>query len=156
MLDKIKTFFDTFFAASDEATASVEHQLNLAAAALLLEMSAQDQKVSEREIATVRQALLAHLDVSEHELDELYQLAQEEKQEATDYHQFTRLIAEHYDQDKKVHLVELLWRVAFADAELDKYEEQMVRKICDLIYVSHKDYLQTKLRVMEELGLSSP
>lgn len=153
MLDKIRVFFDTFFVAADNAEASIEHQLNLAAAALLLEMSTQDQQVSEEEITTVRQALLAHLDVSEHELDELYQLAQEEKQQATDYHQFTRLIAEHYDQDKKVHLVELLWRVAFADAELDKYEEQMVRKICDLIYVSHRDYLQTKHRVMRELGL---
>ncbi len=153
MLDKIKTFFDTFFVAGDDTTASIEHQLNLAAAALLLEMSTQDRQVSEEEIATVRQALLAHLDVSEHELDELYQLAQEEKHQATDYHQFTRLIAEHYDQDKKVHLVELLWRVAFADSELDKYEEQMVRKICDLIYVSHKDYLQTKFQVMRELGL---
>jgi uncharacterized tellurite resistance protein B-like protein len=153
MLDKIKDFFDAFFVAGDNAEANIEHQLNLAAAALLLEMSAQDQQVSEEEIATVRQALLAHLDVSEHELEELYQLAQEEKQQATDYHQFTRLIAEHYEQDKKVHLVELLWRVAFADSELDKYEEQMVRKICDLIYVSHKDYLQTKHRVMQELGL---
>jgi len=153
MLDKITTFFDTFFATTDSATSSVEHQLNLAAAALLLEMSTQDHQVSEEEIASVRQAMLAHLDVSEHDLDELYQLAQEEKQQATDYHQFTQLIAEHYDQDKKVHLVELLWRVAFADAELDKYEEQMVRKICDLIYVSHRDYLQTKHRVMKELGL---
>lgn len=153
MLDKIKTFFDTFFATTDDAASSIEHQLNLAAAALLLEMSSQDQQVSEEEITSVRQALLVHLDVSEHELDELYQLAQEERQDATDYHQFTRLIAEHYDQDKKVHLVELLWRVAFADAELDKYEEQMVRKICDLIYVSHRDYLQTKHRVMQELGL---
>lgn len=153
MLDKIRDFFDTFFVAGDNAEASIEHQLNLAAAALLLEMSTQDQQVSEEEITTVRKALLAHLDVSEHELDALYQLAQEEKQEATDYHQFTRLIAEHYEQDKKVHLVELLWRVAFADAELDKYEEQMVRKICDLIYVSHRDYLQTKHRVMQELGL---
>jgi uncharacterized tellurite resistance protein B-like protein len=153
MLDKIKTFFDTFFSTTDNVASSIEHQLNLAAAALLLEMSAQDQQVSDQEITTVRQALLAHLDVSEHELDELYQLGQEEKQQATDYHQFTRLIAEHYEQDKKVHLVELLWRVAFADSELDKYEEQMVRKICDLIYVSHKDYLQTKHRVMKELGL---
>lgn len=153
MLDKIKDFFDAFFVAADNAEASIGHQLNLAAAALLLEMSTQDQQVSEQEIASVRQALLAHLDVSEHELDELYQLAQEEKQQATDYHQFTRLIAEHYEQDKKVHLVELLWRVAFADSELDKYEEQMVRKICDLIYVPHKDYLQTKHRVMKELGL---
>lgn len=153
MLDKIKTFFDAFFAASDDATENIERRLNLAAAALLMEMSTQDQQVSQQEVATIRQALLAHLDVSEHELDELYRLGQEKKQQATDYHQFTRLIAEHYDQDKKVHLVELLWRVAFADTELDKYEEQMVRKICDLIYVSHKDYLQTKHRVMKELGL---
>ncbi len=60
MLDKIKDFFDTFFVAGDNAEASIEHQLNLAAAALLLEMSTQDQQVKEAEISTVRKALLAH------------------------------------------------------------------------------------------------
>jgi len=47
-------------------------------------------------------------------------------------------------REDRVRIVELLWKVAFADAVLDKYEEYFVRKIADLLYVSHKDYIQAK------------
>lgn len=147
MLDKVKRFFDTYVMSAGETPEDTEHQLRLAAAALLVEMMSQDHQVDEKEIKTVRQALLEHLELTEEEIDEVYALAKDAKHQATDYHQFTRLIAEQYTQDKKVHLIELLWQVAYADGELNRYEEQMVRKICDLIYVSHKDYIQTKHRV---------
>jgi len=41
-----------------------------------------------------------------------------------------------------------LWAVAYADDELDRYEEYYMRKIADLLHVSHSDYIKTKLRVM--------
>ena len=49
----------------------------------------------------------------------------------------------------KVLLVENLWRLALADDHLDKYEEQMIRKTADLLYVSHSDFIRTKLRVRD-------
>jgi uncharacterized tellurite resistance protein B-like protein len=42
-------------------------------------------------------------------------------------------------------LVENMWRVAFSDQKLDKYEEALIRKVADLIYVSHQDFIKTKL-----------
>jgi len=44
----------------------------------------------------------------------------------------------------------MLWQVAFADGHLDPYEEALVRKIADLIYVPHRDFIQSKLRVMQQ------
>lgn len=147
MLKKIQIFFETNFSLSDDGVISVGHRLNLAAAALLIEMMLQDEKVSDNEENAVKKAIIEQLKLTVDEADELYALAHEEKNKATDYHQFTRLIANHYTQPQKIKLIEALWAVALADQVLNKYEEQMVRRICDLIHVSHKDFMQAKHRV---------
>ena len=122
------------------------HQLNLAAAALLIEMILQDDHVDKAEVLQVKNILVSQFELSEAEMESLYALAEEEKHQATDYHQFTKLIASHYTQPQKIQLIESLWRVAYADEVLDKYEEHMVRRISDLIHVSHKDFIQAKHR----------
>jgi len=72
---------------------------------------------------------------------------------ATGYFEFTSLINKGFSYEQKVKVVEHLWEVAFSDASLDKYEEHMVRKIAGLIYVSHKDFIDAKLRVKKKLSL---
>lgn len=152
MLKKIQQFFESHFSMTDTSSGDVAHQVNLAAAALLVEMTMQDEQVETSETEAVKAALNSVLGLSADEANELYQLAEEEKHKATDYHQFTRLIAEHYTQPQKVQLIEALWRIAYADNVLDSYEEHMVRRISDLIYVSHKDFIQAKHRVQDELS----
>lgn len=134
----------------ETAAAPVEQQLNLAAAALLIEMILQDDDIDAAEISAVQQTLIKQFKLSEVEAQSLYKLAEEENKQATDYHQFTTLITEHYSQPQKIQLVESLWRVAFADNVLDKYEEHMVRRISDLIHVSHKDFMQARHRIEAE------
>ena len=147
MLNSIKLFFDTHFQLS-ESTDNTEHQLKLASAALLIEMMQQDGQVHDQERQAVKTVLAEKFQLTESELHELYELAKQEAHQATDYHQFTRLIAEHYSRQEKIKLVELLWQVAYADGHLDKYEEHMVRRIADLIYVSHADIIQAKHRIV--------
>jgi len=150
MLKKIQLFFDSNFSVKSTLVVPVEHQLNLAAAALLVEMVMQDEHIDEKEVEEVKKLLTNQFDISATEAESLYALAEEEKHKATDYHQFTKLIASHYTQAQKIQLIESLWRVAFADQVLDKYEEHMVRRISDLIHVSHKDYIQARHRVESE------
>jgi len=152
MLKKIQLFFEKNFIADNALAVPIEHQLNLAAAALLIEMVLQDDHIDEKEVAEVKKLLTTQFDISVTEADSLYALAEEEKHRATDYHQFTKLIATHYTQPQKIQLIESLWRVAFADQVLDKYEEHMVRRISDLIHVSHKDFIQARHRVEGEQG----
>ena len=61
------------------------------------------------------------------------------------------MIASEFTQAQKIKVVELLWSVAYADLQLDSMEEHMVRKISDLIYVSHKDFIKTKHKVQSAL-----
>ena len=153
MLSDIKSFFENFLSLDTEQGETTEHRLHIAAAALFVEMSLQDEHFHKEEEKTIKLHLINQLGLAEAEANNLFSLALEEKHQATDYHQFTRLIAEHYSQNQKVQLIESLWEVAYADNRLDKYEEHMVRKISDLIYVSHKDFIQAKHRA-EQKSLS--
>jgi len=69
-------------------------------------------------------------------------------------YEFTSLINSEYDYAQKVTLIENMWRVAFADHVLDKYEENMIRKTADLIYVSHSDFIKSKLTVRDQTAVN--
>jgi uncharacterized tellurite resistance protein B-like protein len=144
MLDSIRKFFNENVCASSEEQSATEHRLRLATAALLIEMMLQDDAEAEQEKQAVMTALREKFKLTLSETDELYELACKERKQATDYHQFTSLIAAHFSQSQKIRIIEYLWSVAYADGVLDKYEEHMVRRIADLIHVSHKDFLQAK------------
>jgi len=114
-------------------------------------MMYQDDQVHEKEINAAKKALTEKFGLTDDEYHTLFALAEEEVKEAIDYHQFTSLIAREFTQAQKIKVVELLWSVAYADSHLDSMEEHMVRKIADLIYVSHKDFMQTKHKVQSAL-----
>jgi len=149
MLSAIKNFFEKNM--SPEGNGDLEHELKLATAALLIEMMYQDDQVNEKEIDAAKKALTEKFGLTDDEYHALFALAEEEVREAVDYHQFTSLIAREFTQAQKIKVVELLWSVAYADSHLDALEEHMVRKIADLIYVSHRDFMKTKHKVQSTL-----
>lgn len=152
MLENIKSFFEQHFmpVGSNE---SDDYSLRLATASLFIEMMFQDHKVSDVEKETVQKLLQEQFDLSRSETNELYKLAEQEVKQATDYHQFTTLIAKNFDQTQKIKVIEYLWVIAYSDYQLDKHEEHMVRRIADLIYVPHKEFIQAKHRVQRRLNM---
>jgi uncharacterized tellurite resistance protein B-like protein len=148
MINAIKQFFETNIKPAPDSSEEVtEHSLQLATAALLIEMMRADAKISEGERKTITNSIRSKFRLSEQETDTLLQFAEEEIRKATGYYEFTHLINKGFTYEQKLRVVEHLWEVAFADKELDKHEEHMVRKIADLIHVSHKDFIATKIRV---------
>ena len=152
MLATIQRFFEGRIApaVTHGTDAAAEHGYQLATAALLVEMSRADAQVREEERVAITAAVQRAFELSAEETDELMQLAEGEADKATSLYEFTRLINENFSPQQKAHVVELLWRVAFADGEVDKYEEHLVRKIADLIYVPHRVFIQVKHRVQAE------
>jgi uncharacterized tellurite resistance protein B-like protein len=149
MLTAIKNFFEqNLHAGKDEP---LDQQLRLATAALMIEMMKQDDRVEQSELETVKRSLKSRFGLSDGETEELYGLATQAAKNSTDYYQFTSLIKDNYSQEQKVQVVEYLWNIAYADGELDTYEEHMVRRIAELLYVSHKDFIQSKHRALDAL-----
>jgi uncharacterized tellurite resistance protein B-like protein len=150
MISRLQNFFNTFINPQEGGgDAEPAQRMRLAVAVLLLEIALSDFETAQQEKQTIIDIVKGKFGLSEREADELISLAQEEHHASTDYFQFTRLINDHYDPKQKVALVESLWRVAFADGILHHYEEHVIRRLADLLHVSHTDFIASKHRVIE-------
>ena len=133
-------------APSARADAESEHRLRLATAALFIETMRVDFHVTDDERDKLEAAVRDTLQLDAEETRELLSLAEQEVDASVELFQFTRLIDEAFTTEQKAQLVERLWRVALADAQIDRLEEHLVRKIANLLHVSHRDYIAAKRR----------
>lgn len=146
MIDAIKKFFEQNI--HEKKQDANQQYLKIATAALLIEAAKADFKVEAAEIAQVAECVRKTFELSQEQTDELLQLAQAQTDRATCYFEFTSLINQGFDYEQKIKVVELMWRVAYTDRYFEKYEEALIRKIADLLYVAHKDFIAAKHRVM--------
>ena len=150
MLKKITDFFEKHLLLPEEDDGqNKDHCLRLATAALLIEMTRADYEVKAVEQEQLISVLQQRFSISADETIELMSLAELEADQATSYHEFTSLMNQHYSQQDKVRVIEMLWEVAYADGEIEKYEDFLVRKIADLLYISHNDFIEAKHRVVD-------
>lgn len=145
MFDKLKDILSATPGNEKHLAPSIE----LASAALLIELIYADYNKDPAEIDAAKAALKNTFALQETALQELIDLAEQEKQDAVSMYPFTSVINEQFDAREKVQIIAMLWQVAYADGHLDKFEEHYIRKIADLLYVSHKDFIQAKLRAAE-------
>jgi uncharacterized tellurite resistance protein B-like protein len=121
----------------------------LAVAALLLEVARADHAVDAAERRTVIAAIARLCKLEDEDLDTLVATAAEAVEEAVSFYDFTATINARLSVAQKLELLETLWRVAQADGRIDHYEEYYIRKLADLLHLSHKDFIRTKLRITE-------
>ncbi len=148
MLDALKALLKP----GDDVSEPSPHTLQMAAAALLLEVGRADFSLSDAELKVIAEAMKRRFAFSDDETQALVDAALEQEREAVSLHPFVRLIIEHFSAVQKRRIIEDMWEVAYADRELDKYEEAQIRKIADLLYVPHKDFIRAKLRILETAG----
>lgn len=119
------------------------------AAVLLLELCRADYEAKHDEHRAVARALEQVLQATPEQTAAIVRLAEEQVGTQRPIHQFTAAIDRGFTQDEKRHLLEGLWRVAFADAELLAHEEYLIRKIADLIHLPFEDFLRAKIEAKE-------
>jgi uncharacterized tellurite resistance protein B-like protein len=118
----------------------------LAAAALLLEVSWADQDISERELELINAALQRTFGLDAEASQELVEQSRRDHAESVGVYGYTRAINDNWDEPAKFELLVALWRLALADEELNRHEEHHIRKIAELLYVSHDRFIEAKLR----------
>ena len=141
MIDKIKSFFSKNVLDPEAETTSPDQ---LATAALLIEVMVIDGDLDDQEMQAIAGTLSNMLDLTEEQIDQLIELSREEVADATSLYQFTKEINEHFDIEKKLSLMTAMWRVAFADGHLDKHEENIIRRVADLLHIRHSEYIRCK------------
>ena len=137
VLDSLKALFNRHAAVDRPAVAASAAEpdsgLRIAACALLLEMAHADSEFSAQERTHIEAVLVRHFDLDAGTARELIEVAERERRDATDLHQFTAIINRHYDEGQRMVLAELLWRVVYADGELSRHEDYLSRKIANLL-----------------------
>ena len=146
MITKIRLFFNSYLSLEEQGEKRVaDETIQLAAATLLIEVSNSDFDLDETELDTITAVLRDTYQLDPIALDSLVKLANDEVDNASSLYQFTRLINDHYSYAQKIKLLDSMWQVAFADGRLDRYEEHVIRKVAELIYLPHSDYIRLKL-----------
>lgn len=151
MLKRLRELLGVDGADEGEDAPADERALRVATAALLVEMARADFSEDSGEREEIVRILQSHFSLDLADARELLAQAGDRADESVSLHEFTRLLHEQLQPEEKQAIVEMLWRVALADAQLDKYEDHLVRKIADLLYVSHGDLVRLKHRVLGEL-----
>ncbi|MES3006388.1 MAG: TerB family tellurite resistance protein [Pseudomonadota bacterium] len=154
MIRSIKKFFEENLFVADAATQSERtHRMELTSAALLFELMTIDGHFDERESDAIADVLLSTFALDKRTLDEIVALAKKESRQASSLYDFTSLVNVSYSYEQRVQLIENLWRVAYADDRIDRYEDNFIRRIADLIYVNHSDFIKSKLKVRDTISV---
>lgn len=141
----ISAFKKLFEVPAEDTEQDREHRQRLAAAALLVETARADFSEDASEAAALKTLLCETLALNETEVSELLNEASARLDKATSLYDFTRVINDHYTAARKLALITTMWRVAYADGRVDKYEEHLIRQVAELTYVPHSDYIRAKL-----------
>ena len=118
-------------------------------AALLVEIAFADKDFDETEKASLKQSLIETYAIDESDIEEIIRDAEDTVSESTSLYGYTSIVNSEFQYEDKLKLLRNLWKIAYADGYLDKYEEHLLRKISDLIHISHSDYISIKLEIRE-------
>ena len=129
---------------AETTAADRDAAIRKATAVLMLDVARADYVFDEDEFERVLKLMEMHFDLSSEDAARLVNDATDDAEDLTSVHQFTELLHEHLDESEKARIVGLLWQIAFADGRLDKYEDSLVLKISDLLYVSRARVMRLK------------
>ena len=147
MLGLLKKYFSPQTGLTGEQSqADLDKKLKIAACVLILEIAKSDYEFSDPEKEAVRDILRHNLAVAKEEIETVLRIAEKERSENVDLYEYTSLINRNYSFEDKKKLVEMLWKIIYADGILDRYEDHLVHKVADLLHLSHEDLIEAKLK----------
>ena len=148
MIDLVKRFFR-----KSVGNRVVEHiegrcqNIQVATCAVLLEMAKIDSEFSEEEQESLISILKKRYGLSNEDTEELILVSNEELEGSIDLWRFTNLINRNYAIEEKLEIIRTVWEIAYADGKLDQHEDNLMHKLANLLRLSHRQLIETKLKV---------
>jgi uncharacterized tellurite resistance protein B-like protein len=150
LVREIQEFLDDQWPLAAEDAVITERQLQLAAAVLMVGVVRADLESRQDEHRVLSRALPRAVGLAEDEAAMLVRAAEEALGKGMPFPELLERLARRCSSAQKRRLVESLWRIAFADAELAGHEEYLVRKIAGRLGLSTADLVETKVRARED------
>lgn len=151
MLSKLTRFIERHLQPGDATGLSID-QKHLAFAALLVEVAMADHHFSDAEHQSLITAIERKFALPHSAILELVDAARHEAANSTAMQPFTQLIHQYCSAQEKFDLIKTMWELAYADGHLDKYEDYTIRKLADLLYISHTEFIRARNLVKNSLA----
>lgn len=148
MIGALKALFE---GSGSESAEELRHRLQLASAALLIETARADFTEDQAEQEAMEVLLCSTLKLNDKEVKQLIDQASTRVDESVSLYEFTRLINDHCTAEQKQQLIYNMWVVAWADHNVDKYEEHLIRQVAELTYVPHEHYIRSKHKARDKI-----
>ncbi|MCC5793970.1 MAG: TerB family tellurite resistance protein [Chromatiales bacterium] len=150
MLDRLKR---VLLGPQDRAVEQLPGEsIQLAVAALLVEIARADMSRHESQARAKRRLLADYFRLSDPQAAALVQEAEAAVDQSVSLRDFTAPLHRRLAHAEKLMIIEMLWRVALADRELDRLEDHLVSKLAELLYVDRRDVLRLRDKVQGELA----
>jgi uncharacterized tellurite resistance protein B-like protein len=145
MIAAIQSLIQKHLPAAAESRADLESTLRAAAATLLLEVASADDHISREEREAVVRIISEAYGLSAVQARKISADAEKRAGSVTSLYPFTRLLTRECSMEERVEIVRRLWQVAFVDGRVDAHEEHLIRKVADLLYVPHSQFIRAKI-----------
>ncbi|HUG52226.1 MAG TPA: TerB family tellurite resistance protein [Vicinamibacteria bacterium] len=149
LLAMIEDFLDAQGAAPRPRPLIPDLELQMAAVAVMVCVVRADHRSAADEHRVLERAIGHTLGLDPADAARIVRAAEERLGEEASFREFLELINAGCEHDEKKRVVESLWRIAFADAELQSHEEYLVRKVAEHLDLSPADLVETKIRARE-------
>lgn len=148
MIGRLKSLLRSL--ADTTGPAAEPDRVPLAMAALLVEAARADHLVKEAELEELGALLAMRLEIAPDEASTLVQRARQAVERSVSLYEFTQPLHAALSYEQKADFVRMLWHVVLADRRLDKYEDYLVGKVSELLYVARGDVIRLRNEVIAE------
>jgi uncharacterized tellurite resistance protein B-like protein len=128
-----------------------DHDIRVAVCALLVEMARIDETFTPTEMETILSILKDKYGLSQKHAEALIAEAEKELEGSVDLWQFSNLINENYSEEEKIEIIETLWHIVYVDGKMDQYEHYLMKKLKNLLRLSHDQLIGAKLKVLNSI-----
>jgi uncharacterized tellurite resistance protein B-like protein len=150
LVEHFEEFLSALAAAeTDAASLLSERELQVATAVLLVQALRADFRIKEGETEVVVSGIEKVLGLGAGEALALVKVAAHHARSSEATSAALAALDRSLTRLQRVKLVEWLWKIAFADAELASQEEYLIRKVSDHLSLSTADLIEAKVRAME-------
>lgn len=149
MRDMVKRFFGKVTGLNSKTVdQKTHHAILVAVCALFVEMARIDETFTPTEMETILSILKEKYGLPQEHAEALIAEAERELKQSVDLWQFSNLINENYSNEEKVEIIETLWRIVYVDGKMDRYEHYLMKKLKNLLRLSHEQLIEAKLKVL--------
>jgi uncharacterized tellurite resistance protein B-like protein len=147
--NKLSTGQSTINLSSDGRNRKIE----IAACALFIEMAKADGEFSDEERKFIISEMKSTFKLDDGYVNDLILLAEKGIKESVSLYEFTGVINTTFTHEEKIELIESLWKLIYKDEKLSKYEDHLIKRISATINIEHKEIINAKLWVKQQMGL---